>query len=954
MPWARFLSLLSTSSVAALMIGGSGNPAYAVATLCTPARSAGYDNPASTTIPCIAAVGHSINGNITNAGTLSENGPSPSILLIFTTLKGFIDNSGTINSFVQITNGSTVTGGFTNSGTAGGIQVNGGSTLSGGIFNSSTGILSENGPVIILNGTVSGGITNAGLISSNNGAAVVINGTFSGGINNSGTISSNSSTGRLSENGPAIVLNGTVSGGITNAGLISSNSGAAIVINGAFSGGINNSGTISSNSSTGRLSENGPAIVLNGTVSGGITNAGLISSNNGAAVVINGTFSGGINNSGTISGATGIVSSVAGVSIFNSGTITGTSGTAISFGSGTNTLTLGPGFSINGNVFGSGGDTLQLGGTGNGTFDLSTIGSSQQYRGFTTFNVIGGTWTVNNTYAQSDPWTVQSGTLLVNGDLSAASSLTVSGGMLGGTGTVGNTQINSGGTFAPGTPGVPGTSMTVSGNLAFQSGALYLVQVNPTSSTVANVAGTASLAGNVLAAFAPGSYLVKQYDILHSTGLGGTTFAGLGTTNLPAGFTVNLNYTPTDVFLNLTAAIGQSGGLNGNQQNVASGLNNFFNGGGALTPNFQTIFGLTGGNLSAALSQLSGEVATDSQQGAFQLMNQFLGLMVDPFANGRGGGPGGGATGFAPEQTSSLPPDITLAYASVLKAPPANATTPTDRRWNVWGQAYGGYNTANGNQALGTNNMTAGTYGVASGVDYRVTPDTVVGFALAGGGTNWSLAQGLGTGRSDAFQAGIYGTTWSGPAYISAALAVASYEMTTDRVALGDQLTANFNAQSYGGRLEGGYRYGMAAYGVTPYAALQTQWFHTPDYHETDLTGGGFGLAYNGMTANDTRSELGARFDYLQLVDGMPLLLRTRVAWAHDWVNNPSLTATFEELPGASFIVNGAGVPSDSALIAAGAALQLNKHLSLEAKFDGQFAKTSQIYTGTGTVRYAW
>ena len=842
MPWARFLSLLSTSSVAALMIGGSGNPAYAVATLCTPARSAGYDNPASTTIPCIAAVGHSINGNITNAGTLSENGPSPSILLIFTTLKGFIDNSGTINSFVQITNGSTVTGGFTNSGTAGGIQVNGGSTLSGGIFNSSTGILSENGPVIILNGTVSGGITNAGLISSNNGAAVVINGTFSGGINNSGTIS----------------------------------------------------------------------------------------------------------------GATGIVSSVAGVSIFNSGTITGTSGTAISFGSGTNTLTLGPGFSINGNVFGSGGDTLQLGGTGNGTFDLSTIGSSQQYRGFTTFNVIGGTWTVNNTYAQSDPWTVQSGTLLVNGDLSAASSLTVSGGMLGGTGTVGNTQINSGGTFAPGTPGVPGTSMTVSGNLAFQSGALYLVQVNPTSSTVANVAGTASLAGNVLAAFAPGSYLVKQYDILHSTGLGGTTFAGLGTTNLPAGFTVNLNYTPTDVFLNLTAAIGQSGGLNGNQQNVASGLNNFFNGGGALTPNFQTIFGLTGGNLSAALSQLSGEVATDSQQGAFQLMNQFLGLMVDPFANGRGGGPGGGATGFAPEQTSSLPPDITLAYASVLKAPPANATTPTDRRWNVWGQAYGGYNTANGNQALGTNNMTAGTYGVASGVDYRVTPDTVVGFALAGGGTNWSLAQGLGTGRSDAFQAGIYGTTWSGPAYISAALAVASYEMTTDRVALGDQLTANFNAQSYGGRLEGGYRYGMAAYGVTPYAALQTQWFHTPDYHETDLTGGGFGLAYNGMTANDTRSELGARFDYLQLVDGMPLLLRTRVAWAHDWVNNPSLTATFEELPGASFIVNGAGVPSDSALIAAGAALQLNKHLSLEAKFDGQFAKTSQIYTGTGTVRYAW
>src|SRR6202035_1043991 len=98
----------------------------------------------------------------------------------------------------------------------------------------------------------------------------------------------------------------------------------------------------------------------------------------------------------------------------------------------------------------------------------------------------------------------------------------------------------------------------------------------------------------------------------------------------------------------------------------------------------------------------------------------------------------------------------------------------------------------------------------------------------------------------------------------------------------------SFNAQSYGGRLEGGYRFGMPVIGITPYAALQTQWFHTPNYRESDLTGGGFGLAYNAMTANDTRSELGARFDNLQALNGMPLLLRARVAWAHDWVDNPS------------------------------------------------------------------
>ena len=110
------------------------------------------------------------------------------------------------------------------------------------------------------------------------------------------------------------------------------------------------------------------------------------------------------------------------------------------FGTGPNTLTLGPGSVINGTVFGDGNDTFRLGGTGNGTFDLSTIGNSNQYQGFTTFGVVGGTWTATNTLGQSSPWTVQNGTLLVNGDLSAASSLTVAGGALAGIGTVGNTK----------------------------------------------------------------------------------------------------------------------------------------------------------------------------------------------------------------------------------------------------------------------------------------------------------------------------------------------------------------------------------------------------------------------------------------------------------------------------------------------------------------------------------
>ena len=47
----------------------------------------------------------------------------------------------------------------------------------------------------------------------------------------------------------------------------------------------------------------------------------------------------------------------------------------------------------------------------------------------------------------------------------------------------------------------------------------------------------------------------------------------------------------------------------------------------------------------------------------------------------------------------------------------------------------------------------------------------MVGFALAGGGTNYGLSDGLGGGHSDMFQAAVYSLTRVDAAYVSAALA---------------------------------------------------------------------------------------------------------------------------------------------------------------------------------------
>jgi outer membrane autotransporter protein len=412
------------------------------------------------------------------------------------------------------------------------------------------------------------------------------------------------------------------------------------------------------------------------------------------------------------------------------------------------------------------------------------------------------------------------------------------------------------------------------------------------------------------------------------------------------------------VILNLTANLGAlaTGGLNENQRNVAGALNNFFNAGGALPPSFVSVLGLTGANLANTLSQLSGEAATGAQKVGFQMEGQFLNLMLDPFVDGRSGVGGADhpALRFSPDRETTMPPDIALAYASVFKAPKAAAVY--EPRWTIWGGAYGGSNRTTGDLAvIGSHDLSARTVGLAGGFDYRLTPDTVVGLAFAGGGTNWSLSQGLGGGKSDAFQAGIYGATKYGPAYLAAAFAFANHWMSTDRLAFGDHLTADFNAQSYGGRLEGGYRFATPYLGITPYAAIQAQSFHTPGYSESGVITNGFALTFNGRDATDTRSELGARFDrVLAVYSNAVLALRGRVAWAHDWVSDPTLAPLFQALPAASFIVNGAVLPQNAALASAGGELRLANGITLLAKFDGEFASHSSTYGGTGTFRYRW
>ncbi len=565
-----------------------------------------------------------------------------------------------------------------------------------------------------------------------------------------------------------------------------------------------------------------------------------------------------------------------------------------------------------------------------------------------------GTLTLSGVNTYTGATSVDGGALIVNGSIATSSSLTMnSGTTLSGAGFVPTTVINSGATLAPGNP--TGT-LTVSGDLTFTGGTTYAVAVSPTAAGRTDVSGTATLTGaTVQATVLATSFRQQTYTILDATGgLGGTQFTGL---NVAGSFSPvrnpRLTYDANDVYLVLDPSVLQlPSGASGSQAGVVSAINGAVARGFSPPAAFDALLAMGGAQLTNALNQLSGETAAGSQQTTFQAMSQFMGLLTDPF------NPARETDASAPLAYADTTPARAArdAYAMLTKAPPKTFT----QRWNVWAAGFGGSQTTDGNAAMGSNTTTSSVYGSAVGAEYWFSPRTVAGFALAGGGTSFSVAGG-GSGRSDLFQAGAYVRHNNGPSYISAALAYGWQDITTDRTVTAagvDRLRANFDANAFSGRIESGYRFVSSAFGgigLTPYAAGQVTVFDLPSYAEQAVSGANtFALSYASKDVASTRSELGVRADKSYALSDAILTLRGRAAWAHDFDPDRAIGATFQTLPGASFVVNGAAQASDSALVTAAAEMKWLNGFSMGAAFEGEFSDVTRSYAGKGVVRYAW
>ena len=369
--------------------------------------------------------------------------------------------------------------------------------------------------------------------------------------------------------------------------------------------------------------------------------------------------------------------------------------------------------------------------------------------------------------------------------------------------------------------------------------------------------------------------------------------------------------------------------LTANQSAVAGAINNGFNSGNSLPSGLSALFSQSGATLASSLNTLSGEAQSGVQVSTFAFGNQFLNTLLAS----------GGSTG--PQQQAAQ-------YASLT----ASEASAEPRRLRGWVAGFGGYGWLGSTANNGSSSVQTSVQGLAAGADWTFDQG-VLGVAVASGTSNWFLGGGLGNGRTNAFQAGIYGRTAFGPLYLAAAGAWGVHGVSTQRSVpyLADSLTANYTATSWSGRAEMGYRFAIGDYGVTPFVAGQSQVVNMPGFCEASQAGNGAALCFNANSTTSLRSEIGIDADAtLGNILGSRAKLMARLAWAHEYQTTGSVSAWFQSLPGSTFSVSGASLPSDMGVARVMANFELDRAWSFRLQADAEFADRYGSFAGTARL----
>ena len=414
----------------------------------------------------------------------------------------------------------------------------------------------------------------------------------------------------------------------------------------------------------------------------------------------------------------------------------------------------------------------------------------------------------------------------------------------------GAVTVASGGTLA-----VPaGGNLAVGGNYTQAAGGILAVSLG----SVLNVAGTASIAGNLLVTGANAGYTANsQTNVLVATGGLSGTFSALTMASNVVLTNTTLNYNATTAWLN----VGQVSvtAVQGTSYSVASY---------GAAQRVDAAFGQINAQLASATATGS-PVASSFVAGAASLQQTATLANLQQSLESLSGQLHAASTAMTFEAIDAGTRALSSRFDQLLDAPQSGA----------WTQNLG---YEGGMSRSGYGNVDYNLSGVLVGQDFRVDGSGVAGFALSQSRGMGLLDASADRSYSHAVEGMLYGGTLRGNWYAMGRLGVGSYRETMRRtLQLGSQFggVGSDSRGSYGLAYgESGYRLNLGGTHVTPYASLEYAQIRDSGFDE--LGGDGFGLKSGALTTARWQAGLGLRGSRdWQLARGGSLSLQGRLAW---------------------------------------------------------------------------
>ncbi|QDL35674.1 autotransporter serine protease [Serratia liquefaciens] len=525
----------------------------------------------------------------------------------------------------------------------------------------------------------------------------------------------------------------------------------------------------------------------------------------------------------------------------------------------------------------------------------------------------GGTLVLTGANTYAGPTRVNQGRLAIKGSVTSDVSVQ-SGGIVGGSGTVGSLTARKGGTVAPGNS--IGT-LNVAGNVSFEPGSRYAVEVGPNgqsdriqssgSATIGGgeVAVTLENSANLLTQSEVLSLLGQQYNILSAQqGVSGQfdavapnyLFLGTGLSYQPTGVTLSVERNGTSF-----ASVAQTP----NERAVAAAADAL----AAGNPVYESLLNSgTAGEARQAFRQLSGKIHADI---ASALVNDSRYLREA--LNGR------------------LRQAEGLASSSAIKADEGGA----------WAQLLGAWDHASGD--ANATGYQASTYGVLVGLDSAAADDWRLGGAT--GYTRTSLHGGYGAkADSDNYHLAAYGDKQFGALALRGGAGYTWHRIDTKRsVNYGmqsDRDTAKYSARTEQLFAEAGYSVQGEWLNLEPFVNLAYVNFENNGIAES---GGAAALRGDKQHTDATVSTLGLRADTeWQVSAGTTVALRSELGWQHQYSGLERGTGLRFNGGNAPFVVDSVPVSRDGMVLKAGAEVAVNENATLSLGYGGLLSQHHQ------------